>query len=119
MGHTWVKIKIFSADRKTSKEVELLVDTGSTYTWVLADNLHGLGISPKEKKLFKTIEGRTVERQIGEALIEYNGETVTTIVVFALPSDSQVFGVYALEGLGLEIDPLTKTLKKAEALLAI
>ncbi len=70
-------------------------------------------------KDFKTIEGRLVKRNIGEAPIELNSEIATTIVVFAEPADSQVFGVHALEGLGLEIDPITEKVKKAEALLAV
>jgi predicted aspartyl protease len=32
-------------------------------------------------------------------------ERATTIVVFAEDGDTEVLGVYALEGLGLEVDP--------------
>lgn len=43
----------------------------------------------------------------------------TTIVVFGLEGDAEVLGVYTLEGLRLEVDPITKRLKRAEVLLAI
>jgi len=47
------------------------------------------------------------------------GERVTTIVVFAEEKDAEFLGVYSLEGLRLEADPVTKQLKKTEAMLAL
>ena len=46
------------------------------------------------------------------------GERATTIVVFA-EEDAEVLGVYALEYLSLEVDPITKELRKSEAILAL
>ncbi len=100
-------------------ELDLLVDTGSTYTWIKASRLRELGIEPMKRWRFRTIEGRIIERNLGEAIIECMGERATTIVVFAQENDAEVLGVYSLEGLRLEVDPVTKQLKKTEALLAI
>ena len=61
---------------------------------------------------FRTIEGRVIEREIGEAVIECLGERATRIVVFAEETDSEVLGVDALEGLRLEIDPVTRQQEK-------
>ena len=36
------------------------------------------------------------------------GEKATTVVVFADEGDGKVLGVHALEGLGFEVDPVTK-----------
>jgi len=46
-------------------------------------------------------------------------ERATRIVVFAEKGDAEVMGIDTLEGLGLEIDPVTKQLRKAESLLAL
>jgi predicted aspartyl protease len=73
-------------------DLELLVDTGSLYTWVSEDLLKRLGISPTSHRKFTSIEGRCLERPIGEALIEYNGESAHCIVVFANASDVNVKG---------------------------
>jgi len=81
--------------------------------------LERIGIEPMTKWKFKTIEGRIVERDIGEAVVEWLGERSTTIAVFAEGRDPEVLGVYSLEGLRLEVDPATKQLRKIEALLAI
>lgn len=39
--------------------------------------------------------------------------------MFAENSDAEVLGLHALEGLGLEVDPVNKRLKEAEAILAL
>ena len=45
--------------------------------------------------------------------------SATRIVVFAECEDAEVLGVDALEGLRLEVDPVTKQLRKVEALLTL
>jgi len=119
MGHTTATIKLHAPDSSASREVELLVDTGSTYTWVDRALLADLSVKPSIVRSFRTIDGRTLKREVGEVLMEYDGDRATRMVVFAEPSDAKVLGVDALEGLGLEIDPITRQLRKAEALLAL
>lgn len=119
MGHPYALVKIFNKDKAKYKEVTLPVDTGSTYTWISKTILNELGIDPRPAKKFRTIEGKTIEREIGEAMVECEGERATTIVVFGEKEDASVLGVYALEGLGLTVDPTTEKLKKVEIHLAI
>jgi predicted aspartyl protease len=117
MGHTKAKVKIYGSSG--AEEIELTVDTGSTYSWIPEKLLMRLGVEPKWTENFRTIEGRIVPRSTGQADVEYAGKRVTSMVVFARGGDASVLGVHALEGLGLEVDPITKQLKKAEALLAL
>lgn len=119
LGHTTATVKLYSSDLSKAEEISLLVDTGSTYTWVSRDMLKKLGIEAKTVRKFKTIDGRLLERKVGEVVIECIKEKATTMVVFAEKGDAEVLGVYTLEGLGLEVDPITKQLKKAEVLLAL
>ena len=120
MGHVRVLAKFRNpADPSVSIEVELPVDTGSTYTWLRRDRLERLGMRPTGLRRFRTIEGRVVERPVGEAVVECLGERATTVVVFGEPGDAEVLGVHALEGLGLEVDPTTGELRKSEAILAL
>jgi len=120
MGHTVAKIKLYNPyDRSRSIDIELLVDTGSTYTWIKREKLEEIGINPIDKRKFRTIYNRVVERKIGEAVAECLNRRATTIVVFAEGKDNEVLGLHALEGLGLEVDPVTKQLKEAEAILAL
>jgi len=119
LGHTTAKVTLRSSDQKDAEHVELLVETGSTYTWVSSALLKRLRVETKTVRRFKTIDGRLLERSVGEVLIEYLDEKATTMVVFAEKGDAEVLGVYALEGLGLEVDPTTEQLRKVEALLAL
>ncbi|MEK6850975.1 MAG: aspartyl protease family protein, partial [Candidatus Thermoplasmatota archaeon] len=91
---------------KGAKRMRLLVDTGSTFTWIRASRLRELGIRPLEEYPFDTVQGQDVTRPVGEGRVEYQGDTRTTVVVFARPGDGQVLGLHALEGLALEVDPV-------------
>ncbi len=120
MGHTIARIRLYNPHDLSKKlELELLVDTGSTYTWIKRNKLRELGIRPMDRRKFRTIENRVIERDIGEAVIECLGRRATTIIVFAEESDNEVLGLHALEGLGLEVDPVTKQLREVEAILAL
>lgn len=119
MGHTYAKVKVYSHDQSTFDFAELLVDTGSTYTWIGADVLEKLGTRVRRTWKFRTIDGRIVERKIGDAYLEYMEEQAPTVVVFAENSDGKVLGVHALEGLRLEVDPSTEELRRSEASLAL
>jgi len=74
MGHVVAKVKLYRP-RGPSKglEVELLVDTGSTYRWVKRGRLEGLGLKPMSRLRFKTIEDKVIERGVGEAVVECLG----------------------------------------------
>jgi len=120
MGHVVAKVKLYSPrDPSRCLEAELLVDTDSTYSWVKRSRLEELGLRPMSRWKFKTIEGKIIERDIGEAVVECLGERATMIVVFAEDGDAEVLGVHAMEGLRLEVDPATRQLRKVEALLAL
>jgi len=120
MGHTLAEVKLYNPhDPSKSLKLKLLVNRDSAYSWIKRGRLESLGIKPMTKWRFKTIEGRIIERGIGEAVIECLDERATRIVVFAEKSDAEVLGVDALEGLRLEVDPITKQLRKVEVLLAL
>jgi len=68
---------------------------------------------------FRSIDNRIIERNVGEAIVECLGRRATTVVVFAEEKDNEVLGLHALEGLGLEVDPITRKLRESEAILAL
>jgi len=37
---------------------------GSTYTWIKRGELKDLGVEPMDRRRFRTIEGRVIERDI-------------------------------------------------------
>jgi predicted aspartyl protease len=119
MGHMYTKVRLYNLDLSAYEDAELLVDTGSTYTWVFKEILGRLRIKSEGERDFRTIEGKFIRRRIGMGIIECMGERAPTVLVFAEDKDMKVLGVHALEGLGLEVDPTTKELRKVKAVLAV
>ncbi|MGC9137149.1 hypothetical protein [Caldivirga sp.] len=54
-----------------SRDVELVMDTDSIFTWVNKDTLESIGIKPRSITQFKTINGRVVVRGIDLVAIWY------------------------------------------------
>jgi predicted aspartyl protease len=68
--------------------------------------LKEIGLIPAEVRQFRTITGAVVERQIGYAILSYNGRTGAINVVFSEAGDMEVLGVTGLESLSMTPDPI-------------
>ena len=111
MGAFFVEALIASPHRpEATQPLKLLVDTGSTYTWVAATVPGALGIEPSERRRILTIEGRATERPAAEVLITLEGRTLHTVCLFGESGDLEVLGAYTLEGFGLAVDPVQRRL---------
>ena len=121
MGMVYADVTIFSADGTRRSTVRLLVDTGSTLTWIQENVLETLGLRPREIRTFRPIDAREtpLKRPVTDALIECDSLQGVVGLVFAKPGDGQVLGVTALERLGLAVDPTTGTLRREDAFLAV
>lgn len=91
----------------------VMVDTGSEYTWAPRAVLEQLGLAPERSTRFRTADGRVVERDVCFAIIHTAGTSVPEIVVFADPGDMVLLGARTLEGLNLRIDLVKKELVDA------
>ena len=101
------------------REPRMLVDTGSTYTWIPEIVARTLGAREREVIPLELADGRIVYRMLGELEVEILGRRGTRFVVFGLAGDSTLLGVDALEGLRLEVDPARHRLKASPTALAI
>jgi len=118
MGYVKVKVKVRNIQKpKKEAELELLADKGAIYTIIHRKQLQNLDIKPRGKRRFKTADGRIIEREVGLAEVEIQGQSTHSIIVFGEPEDTQVLGVTTLEELGLQVDPVTGELKPLELLL--
>src|SRR6266480_1354050 len=88
------------AERDKSASVEqLLVDTGSEYTWLSGQVLTDLGITvEKPKRQFVMANGNVITRDIGYAILKVNGFETVDEVVFAQDGDLNLLGSRTLEG---------------------
>ncbi|MFI5346731.1 MAG: aspartyl protease family protein [Elusimicrobiota bacterium] len=107
-------------DRVRAVDVKgILVDTGSENTWIATESLLAIGVSTEKKSVrFQTADGRTLEREVGFAIVRVGSRFTIDEVVFGLPGDLQILGARTLEGLNLAVDPARKRLIAAGPLPA-
>ena len=83
---TW-PFEIGNLNGGSFEQVEGLVDTGATYSAVPTAILRNLGIEPTETQEFELADGRTIERQLGDARVRVEGKEVLTTVIFGEEGD--------------------------------
>jgi predicted aspartyl protease len=121
MGTFFVQCKVENhMDRSRSVVVpNLLVDTGSDYTWIPAKALESIGVTQEKKNLpFVMANGQSITRNVGFAIIRLDKYFTIDEVVFAEKGDLPLLGARTLEGLNLAVDPKRKRLVAAGPLLA-
>ena len=107
-------------DRSRAVELaELLVDTGSEYTWITATDLARIDVAREKKDLhFIMANGEQVTRSVGFAILHVEDAFTIDEVVFAEPGDLLLLGARTLEGLNLTVDARLKKLVAAGPLPA-
>jgi len=114
MGVFSVKMTIWNPARPSmSQDIDAMVDTGASYSWISRSRLEALGLQATRRVTFETIEGRRIERELAPVFVKFNGYTGGDTVVMAEPSDHEVWGALTLESLGLAPDPVKKALVPA------
>jgi predicted aspartyl protease len=116
MGTFKIGLKVENiADRSHSEIVKnVLVDTGSEYTWLPEAVLRKVKIAIEKKDVpFVMANGQKITRSLGFALIRIGQAFTVDEVVFAQPGDLQLLGARTLEGLNLVVNSRDKKLVAA------
>ena len=115
MGITRVDIKVSRIDKPDlSRAVrDVVVDTGATVSAIPLKVVKQLGIEFPVKRRFVLATGQTVVRRVGSAWIEVDRRKTSDDII-SITRGTPLLSVRALEGLGLEVDPRTKRLRKLE-----
>jgi predicted aspartyl protease len=101
---TTLSVAALHAPEQRHELQDVMVDTGSEYSWLPAEWLAALGVAPVRIDRFETADGRVLERPVGFALIYAGGRSGPTVVVFGNPGDLTLLGAHGLEGLNLRVD---------------
>ena len=91
----------------------VMVDTGSEYTWIPRSVLEDLGVERQRVDRFETADGRVLERDVAFAMLYAGGRSTASAVVFAERGDLALLGAHGLEGMNLRVDLLRKELVPA------
>jgi aspartyl protease family protein len=119
MGTFRVSVEVGDPAGERYEAVDVVVDTGATYTVLPATLLRRLAVIPHARATFVLADGRQVEREIGRTWIRVDGRTELTLVVFGEPGGQPLLGAYALEGLRLAADPVGRRLTPVPGLLML
>ena len=106
MGTVTVTIEIGDPQGHGFEEIDVIVDTGSTYTALPKQMLQRLGVPVERILPSETADGRIVPVDVGEATIKLEGLQFHTPVIFAEDHEPSLLGVVSLEQAALAVDPL-------------
>ena len=116
MGTVKVTIGVGDPQGRQFEDVEVVVDTGSTYTAVPRQLLQRLGV-PVERSLPSEIaDGRILPVDVGEATIRLEGLEFSTPVIFAEGGETNRLGMVSLGEAAHTVDPLAGRLIPANLL---
>ena len=110
MGKLIVTIGVGDQQGQKFEDIEVIVDTGSTFTALPAAMLHDLGVMVEHTAEARLADGRTTPVQIGHATIRLEGRTFPTPVIFAQDNEPSLLGVVTLETALLAVDPVSQRL---------
>ena len=116
MGHTIVDIELSDLERKHSKVVKAMVDTGASLTTLPKELADELGIKPVSEELVMTGAG-TIKVSRGRAWIKLQGKEDAFPVWISDFINKVLLGVVVLQTLGFELDPTREKLKPTPLML--
>ena len=110
MGTVMATIEVGDPQGRNFQEVELEVDTGSTFTALPREMLEALGVSVNRTMPARLADGTAQSVDIGETTIRLAGDQFTTRVIFAEEGEPSLLGVVTLEQALLAVDPVNNEL---------
>lgn len=115
MGILRTTVGVESVTRRGDRRelADVMVDTGSEYTWIPRHVLIELNIPVERLERFVTADGRIIARELGYAIIHAAETRTVDEVVFAEPGDMTLLGAHTIEGMNLRIDLKTRRLVPA------
>ncbi len=110
MGFTYINVTVHG--RKASKDIKMLVDTGSTYIVLDSEIIRELDLIETPYSVELTLaDKRKVRTKLYLAEVEVKGRK-GPVFIAELNVSTPILGVYALETLGFKVNPRTGELEE-------
>ncbi len=113
MGLTYVDATVTGPTDK-SRQIQLLVDSGASYSLLPEDVWKDLEIKPQEKLDFVLADGTKIERRASECKIRLNGKERHTPIILGEPGDEPLLGAITLGNLAMVLDPFKRELRQMQ-----
>jgi predicted aspartyl protease len=105
MSDIFLKFTIVNIrDPSRQREIEFLVDTGSSRAWISEEIARAVGVEPAGTVPLELANGSVTERPYGFCLFVYNGETVAGNVVIGPAGCEPLVGTHVLQDFRLVVD---------------
>lgn len=100
-----------------SETLDVLVDTGASFTTVPASILGRLGVPTHRSMRFRLADGRLAEWPLGWVTIDIDGQREQSIIAFGPEDAPPLLGAHTLQSMGLGVDPVEHRLIPREWLM--
>ena len=110
MGTVTATIEVGDPQGRNFREIELEVDTGSTFTALPRELLESLGVPVNRTARSRLADGTVQSVEVGWTQIRLAGNQFPTTVIFAEEGEPSLLGVVTLEEAALGVDPLNNEL---------
>ena len=119
MGMTEIQLIIKNpTEPKKSVAAKFLIDSGAHYTVLRYEIVQKLGLKPSYTQEFSMADGKTIKRQIGGAVVTFEGKELPVAVILGQKGDAALLGVTTLESFGLMLDPFKRRIYHSKLMLA-
>ena len=115
MGKLTITIGVGDQQGSRFEDLEVTVDTGSTFTAVPRALLERLGVPVSRTARARTADGGTVPVDIGWTMVRVEDQVFPTQVTFAGEGEPPRLGAVTLEEALLAVDPAGQRLIPADA----
>ena len=116
MGTFRITVEIADPNGQRFEPVEMLVDTGATFTKAPRELLEQLGVPVESVYTAELADGSRIERTRGRTIIRLQGKVFPTPVTFGEDGEQNLLGAMALEDAMLAVDPHSQRLLPVNAL---
>jgi predicted aspartyl protease len=115
-----ITVKVCRVDKpKLCREInDVVVDTGAVVSAIPAATARELGIKFPNRRQFTLANGKKITKSVGTAILEVEGRESSDDII-AITSGHPLLSVRALEGMGFQVDPTTRKLKKLDSALLL
>ena len=117
MGRVELTIAVGDPQGNRFEELDVIVDTGATFTKVPRELLERLEVPVERSVRAELADGRAVSVDVGLTIIRLEGQQFPTPVIFGEAGERPLLGVIALEHALLDVDPTHGRLVPTNALL--
>lgn len=116
MGTVKVTIGVGDPQGSVFEDLEVTVDTGSTFTAAPRELLERLGVPVERSAQAELADGNVASVDVGRTVIRLEGQEFPTPVIFAEEGEPSLLGVVSLEDALLAVDPVGGRLIPVNAL---